>query len=67
MGKKTNKRAQHHELDILSENDFKRYVPFWDVLDLDRNPWSGLLAILGIRIVWQMVLAHMMYHADENW
>ena len=45
----------------------RKYVPFWDTLDLDRRPYWNVLRIFLFRLFMQMVQVHVLHHPDENW
>ena len=56
------------KLEYLKGNlECNLFVPFWEVLDLDRRPVANLLLMFAVRLGFSMVGAHSVYHPDEVW
>ena len=52
---------------LKEEHEKRKYLPFWDVLDIDRHPKRNMLLLFMFRLIMTMVQVHFMYHPDENW
>ena len=50
-----------------SELEKRKFLPFWDTLDIDRNPVKNMLRLFLFRLMMTMVQVNFMYHPDENW
>lgn len=47
---KDKQRAQY-----LDELDFRQTIPFWNILDIDQNPYRNAILIFLFRLIMQMV------------